>query len=96
MSLQVLFPWFNRIFIVAFMVLYESFKYFRYWFLTKYMVCKYFLPIKDIFFLVDSFFCYALAFQFDVKVKVKSLSRVRLFATPWTVAHQAPSIHGIF
>ena len=25
-----------------------------------------------------------------VKVKVKSLSRVRLFATPWTVACQAP------
>ena len=25
-----------------------------------------------------------------VKVKVKSLSRVRLFAAPWTVAHQAP------
>ena len=25
-----------------------------------------------------------------VKVKVKSLSRVQLFATPWTVAHQAP------
>ena len=24
------------------------------------------------------------------KVKVKSLSRVRLFATPWTVARQAP------
>ena len=24
------------------------------------------------------------------KVKVKLLSRVRLFATPWTVAHQAP------
>ena len=24
------------------------------------------------------------------RVKVKSLSRVRLFATPWTVAHQAP------
>ena len=23
-------------------------------------------------------------------LKVKSLSRVRLFATPWTVAHQAP------
>ena len=23
-------------------------------------------------------------------VKVKLLSRVRLFATPWTVAHQAP------
>ena len=38
------------------------------------------------------------------KVKVKSLSRVRLFATPWTVAYQAlpscslsgSSIHGIF
>ena len=25
---------------------------------------------------------------FDVKVKVKSLSRVRLFATPWTVAYK--------
>ena len=25
-----------------------------------------------------------------VKVKVKPLSLVRLFATPWTVAHQAP------
>ena len=24
-----------------------------------------------------------------MKVKVKSLSRVRLFATPWTVAYQA-------
>ena len=26
----------------------------------------------------------------EKKVKVKSLSHVRLFATPWTVAHQAP------
>ena len=25
-----------------------------------------------------------------MKVKVKSLSSVQLFATPWTVAHQAP------
>ena len=25
-----------------------------------------------------------------MKVKVKSLSRVQLFATPWTVAYQAP------
>ena len=30
----------------------------------------------------------------SVKVKVKSLSRVRLFATPWTVAHQAPRSMG--
>ena len=30
-----------------------------------------------------------------VKVKVKSLSHVRLFATPWTVAHQAPLSMGI-
>ena len=29
-----------------------------------------------------------------VKVKVKSLSRVWLFATPWTVAHQAPPSMG--
>ena len=28
--------------------------------------------------------------QMKVKVKVKSLSCVRLFATPWIVAHQAP------
>ena len=26
----------------------------------------------------------------SMKVKVKSLSRVRLFATPWTVTYQAP------
>ena len=26
---------------------------------------------------------------YKVKVKVKSLSHVRLFVTPWTVAHQA-------
>ena len=29
-----------------------------------------------------------------IKVKVKSLSRVRLFATPWTVAYQAPPSMG--
>ena len=28
------------------------------------------------------------------KMKVKSLSRVRLLATPWTIAHQAPSSMG--
>ena len=30
------------------------------------------------------------------KVKVKSLSHVQLLATPWTEAHQAPPVHGIF
>ena len=30
------------------------------------------------------------AMQEKVKVKVKSLSRVQLFSTPWTVAYQAP------
>ena len=29
-------------------------------------------------------------FSLKVKVKVKSLSCVRLFATPWTVAHESP------
>ena len=29
-----------------------------------------------------------------MKVKVKSLSHVRLFATPWTVGRQAPSSMG--
>ena len=32
--------------------------------------------------------------KFKVKVKVKSLTLVRLFATPWTVAHQAPPSMG--
>ena len=31
---------------------------------------------------------------FHLKVKVKSLSRVRLFVTVWTVAHQAPQSMG--
>ena len=34
--------------------------------------------------------CVVKAIVFSVKVKVKSLSHVQLFATPWTVAHQAP------
>ena len=29
-------------------------------------------------------------------MKVKSLSRVRLFATPWTVAYQVPPYMGFF
>ena len=32
----------------------------------------------------------AISFSNAWKVKVKSLSRVRLFATPWTAAYQAP------
>ena len=31
-----------------------------------------------------------------LKVKVKWFSPVQLFATPWTVAHQASPIHGVF
>ena len=30
------------------------------------------------------------SYTFKVKVKVKLLSRVRLFVTPWTVAYQSP------
>ena len=33
-------------------------------------------------------------FGFKVKVKVKSLSHVLLFATPWTIAYQAPPSMG--
>ena len=32
--------------------------------------------------------------KFPQKVKVKSLSHVRLFATPWTVAYQVPPSMG--
>ena len=34
--------------------------------------------------------CHFLLQRMKVKVKVKALSRVRLFETPWIVAHQAP------
>ena len=34
------------------------------------------------------------SFQSQRKVKVKSLSRVRLFATPWSVAYQTPPSMG--
>ena len=37
---------------------------------------------------------YCPTLRFTMKVKVKSLSRVRLFATPWTVTHQAPPSMG--
>ena len=36
----------------------------------------------------------AISFSRKVKGKVKSLSRVRLFATPWTAAYQAPPSMG--
>ena len=36
------------------------------------------------------------AMLISVKWKVKSLSRVRLFVTPGTIAYQAPLVHGIF
>ena len=35
------------------------------------------------------------ALKVKVKVKVKSLSCVRLFATPWTIAHQVPPSMGL-
>ena len=34
--------------------------------------------------------------KWKVKVKLKSLSRVQLFTTPWTAAHQAPLSMGFF
>ena len=37
--------------------------------------------------------CHSLL-QWTMKVKVKSLSRVQLFVTPWTVAYQAPPSMG--
>ena len=42
------------------------------------------------FFLVYSYSKVPVWISTYFKVKVKSLSHVRLFATPWTVAHQAP------
>ena len=33
---------------------------------------------------------------YTLKVKVKSLCRIQLFATPWTLCSPGPSIYGIF
>ena len=38
--------------------------------------------------------CDTILYSIEVKVKVKLLSRVRLFATPWTVAYQDPPSMG--
>ena len=35
-----------------------------------------------------------MVWQLFLKVKVKSLSRVQLFVTPWTIAYQAPPSMG--
>ena len=45
----------------------------------------------NLFILIWSCFWFSIFLQ---REKVKSLSRVRLFATPWTVAHQAPPSMG--
>ena len=37
---------------------------------------------------------YHIFFKNRIKVKAKSLSRVQLFATPWTVAYEAPPSMG--
>ena len=42
---------------------------------------------------INSIYIYALVYSQN-EVKVKSLSRVWLFATPWTAAHQAPPSMG--
>ena len=42
---------------------------------------------------IKSIYIYALVYSQN-EVKVKSLSRVWLFATPWTAAHQAPPSMG--
>ena len=40
------------------------------------------------------FMLYTVSLVLERKVKGKSLSRVRLLATPWTAAHQAPPSMG--
>ena len=45
---------------------------------------------RSVFFLFLIFFCNINTFIYFLKVKVKSLSRVRLFSTPWIVTHQVP------
>ena len=44
--------------------------------------------------IIEQLFYVSEPFSSSMKVKVKSLSRARLFATPWTVAYQAPPSMG--
>ena len=39
-------------------------------------------------------YCWSCSWSRGLKVKVKSLSRVQLFVTPWTIAYQAPPSMG--
>ena len=50
--------------------------------LYEHLICVFYLYIKCLH--------YFKSLHIPVKVKVKSLSHVRLFVTPWTVAYQAP------
>ena len=53
-------------------------------------LCFSIFPIKCLIVLL-SFYIFQNFLQWNImKVKVKSLSRVQLFVTPWTVAYQAP------
>ena len=45
-------------------------------------------------FIILASLAYDCFLSIKVKVKVKSLSRVQLFATPWTVPYQAPPSMG--
>ena len=53
-----------------------------------YILCAYI--IHDIIHIFNVIYKYVIIYILISEVKVKSLSRVRLFVTPWTVAHQAP------
>ena len=55
------------------------------------ILCSICFSLSDLFHYLDpSILNQMERFCFSMKVKVKSLSHVRLFVTPWTVAYQAP------
>ena len=45
---------------------------------------------------VSYWFCFSSELPNDTMNAVCVLNHVRLFVTPWTVAHQVPLVHGIF
>ena len=54
------------------------------------------LKVRGLLFFMVKLKCvsFSLSIMCESEVKVKSLSRVQLFATPWTVTYQAPQSMG--
>ena len=75
----------------------HSYKFLNISSIIIYIVCIYCFIVINLAFIVNCVKLHPLTFSGSastLKVKVKSLSCVQLFATPWTVAYQSPPSMG--